>query len=128
MELLEIIFVREKSIPRSCWNFEALFSLKLATNPIDFYCLLWHTLKARIKDLFIEYKSNLSPIRDLLGLLVQVGEVKLHSFSDFAFMSESAVRLRSIPFRSALELRLSSSLSWGALELILRCAYAWWFG
>jgi len=36
MELLEIVFVREKSIPRSCWNFEALFSLKLATNPIDF--------------------------------------------------------------------------------------------
>jgi hypothetical protein len=34
--LLEIVFVREKSIPRSCWNFEALFSLKLATNPIDF--------------------------------------------------------------------------------------------
>jgi hypothetical protein len=31
MELLEIVFVRKKSIPRSCWNFEALFSLKLAS-------------------------------------------------------------------------------------------------
>jgi len=107
MELLEIVFVIEKSIPRSYWNFEALFSLKLATNPIDFYSLLWHTLKARIKGLFIEYKSNPSPICGLLGLLVQVGEVKLLSFSDFAFLSESAARLRSIPFRSVLELSVN---------------------
>jgi len=107
MELLEIVFVREKSIPRSCWNFETFFSLKLAINPIDFYFLLWHTLKARIKGLFIEYKSNPSPICGLLGLLVQVGEVKLLSFSDFAFLSESAARLRSIPFRSVLELSVN---------------------
>jgi hypothetical protein len=43
MEVLEIAFVKEKSIPRSCWNFEALFSYNLATNPIDFFyvtCLL----------------------------------------------------------------------------------------
>jgi len=80
MELLEIVFVKEKSIIRSCWNFEALFFLKLATNPIDFTSILWHTLKARIRGLFIEYKSNFIPIRGYLGLLVQVGKGKFFSF------------------------------------------------
>jgi hypothetical protein len=45
MELLKIVFVREKSIPRSYLNFEAIFSLKLATNPIDFFYVVWLTLK-----------------------------------------------------------------------------------
>jgi hypothetical protein len=45
MELLKIVFIREKSILRSYLNFEALFSLKLATNPIDFFYVLWLALK-----------------------------------------------------------------------------------
>jgi hypothetical protein len=74
MDLFKIAFVRDKSIPRIYWNFEALFFLKLGTNSIDFYSLLWHTIKTRIIGLFIEYKSNPSPIHGLIGLLVQVGE------------------------------------------------------
>jgi hypothetical protein len=31
--------------PKKLLDFEALFSIKLATNPINLYSLLWHTLK-----------------------------------------------------------------------------------
>jgi hypothetical protein len=51
---------------------------------------MWLTLKAQIKGIFLEYKSNPSPIRCLLELLVQVGEVKLLLFSNFALLSASA--------------------------------------
>jgi len=131
MELLEIVFVREKSNPRSCWNFEALFSLKLAINPIDFYSLLWHTLKGWIRGLYIEYKSNSSPIHGLLGLLVQVGEGKL-----FPFLILPYCQLLPCNYaRSHLD--LSSSLSWGELERnaiwglcssFLISSQAWCFG
>jgi hypothetical protein len=40
--------VKEKSNPRSCWNFEPLFSLKLAINPIDFLKIKTHNLTCLI--------------------------------------------------------------------------------
>jgi hypothetical protein len=49
METLEITFVEEKSILRSYWNFEALFSLKLAINPIDFFYVMWLPLMHEFK-------------------------------------------------------------------------------
>jgi hypothetical protein len=48
-----------KSIQISCLNFETLFFLELATNPIDFFYVMWLTLKWWIRGLFIEYKSNI---------------------------------------------------------------------
>lgn len=48
---------------------------------------MWLTLKARIRGLFTEYKSNPSLIHGLLGLLVQVAEGKLFRFLIFALLS-----------------------------------------
>jgi hypothetical protein len=97
---------QRKIHPKKLLDFEALFSLKLATNPIDFYSLLWHTLKGEIKGLFIEYKSNPSPIRGLIELLVQVGEGKL-----FPFLNLPCYQDLSLDYaRSHLELCSSSGV------------------
>jgi hypothetical protein len=80
MELLKIVFIREKSILRSYLNFEALFSLKLATNPIDFFYVLWLALKWWIRGLFIGIRRVLEALEILgkseVSFQVQVGEEK----------------------------------------------------
>jgi hypothetical protein len=78
MELLEIVFVGEKSIPRSCLNLEAFFSLQLAINPIDFFYVLCISLKGWIRGLFIGIRRVLEALGSLEklepSLLVQVGK------------------------------------------------------
>jgi len=66
---------------------------------------MWLTLKAQIKGIFIEYKSNPSLIRGLLGLLVQVGEEKLFPFLISALLSVLSHECTQAPVVGALEPR-----------------------
>jgi hypothetical protein len=44
--------------PKKLLELWSTFLLNVATNPIDFFYVMWLTLKAQIRGLSIEYKSN----------------------------------------------------------------------
>jgi hypothetical protein len=107
--------VLRKNLSQEAARIYAIFSYNLATNPIDFYYVMWLSPNARIEGVFIEYKRNLNPICDLLEHLAQVGEGKLFSFYGLCLVVNFAAGMRS----SLLDVR-SSVLPYRMLNLLLK--------
>jgi hypothetical protein len=99
------------------------FLQTLATNPIYFYSLKSCVCHAPIEGVFIKCKRNSSWFRDCLGILVQLGEGKDLSFSDFALLL-----VLSPPSAIALWMCARAQLCSSSYERVLEHNLLMWLG